>query len=180
MRRVSVKSFAALLLIVAAVATANDNYPGLPPDCWSEPRNVHSGHPDSWELLDKNLAYSHVSVAPEGKKEFSPNKGYYFVTEGFRGDSSVAIFSEKEEFWKLAFKEVFYGADPKWINENLLFIRVYWGRIALQDIIVNVEQEKIIYTESGGDEYIAFNQFKEGCKSLGGCQCIEKEQPHNQ
>ena len=34
-----------------------------------------------------------------------------------------------------------------WINEKLLFIQVWWGRIASSDLILDVDQRRFIYNE---------------------------------
>ena len=155
--------FISILLFMFQAAIATAEYPGLPPDCWSESRNVHSGVPDSWKQLEKNLKFSHILEEPTGEKVYSQNKGYYFVVDGFRPESQVTIFTEKEQYWKLSFTENFYPAKPDWVNEKILFLRVYWGRIAFEDILIDVEKEMILYSESGTDLDIAFQQYQDGC-----------------
>lgn len=160
---------------MSQIAIASTEYPGLPPDCWSESRNVHSGIPDSWKLLEKNLKFSHIREEPKGKKVYSSNKGYYFVVDGFRPESHVTIYSEKDDYWRFSFTDNFYPVKANWINEKTLFLRVYWGRIAFEDMLIDVEKEKVLYSESGTDSYLAFQQVQDGCKAMGGCQCIQKE-----
>lgn len=57
-----------IFLFMSQAGIASTEYPGLPPDCWSESRSVHSGIPDSWKLLEKNLKFSHIREEPKGKK----------------------------------------------------------------------------------------------------------------
>ncbi len=162
--------------ISSCLAVENQRWPGLPPDCWTESRNVHAG--ESVDLESRtypSVAFSHIGESLDGERIYSPNGAYYFITDGFRPNSIVQIFSEKATFWQLSFKDNFYPASPKWVSENLLFLRVYGGRIAFIDIVLNVEKEEVLYTDRGIDGYIAFQQYQEGCRTLGGCECIEKE-----
>jgi len=170
--------FILIFLFVSLPAVAAKEYPGFPPDCWNENRNVHNLN--EWNLLKKNLKFSHVLVEPAGKKIYSPNKGYYFVADGFRPKSQVTIYSENNLYWKLSFTNIFYLANPKWVNEKILFLRVYWGKIAFEDVLIDVEKESILSSESGTDATIAYQQFQSGCKTMGGCQCIQKEAPQSQ
>jgi hypothetical protein len=40
-----------------------------------------------------------------------------------------------------------YGVGHAWVNEKLLFIRVWWGRIAATDCILDVESLRLVYAE---------------------------------
>jgi hypothetical protein len=168
-----------ILLVVSMISMVHgaedSRWPGLPPDCWPESRNVHSGEAVDLEINTfPSIRFSHETQSPSGDPVYSANGGYYFITDGFRPESSLFIFAEKPTHWKISFTDTFYGAQPTWINEKLLFIRVYGGRIAFVDMVVDVENEEVIYTERGVDGYIAFQQYKDGCKELGGCECIQK------
>lgn len=37
--------------------------------------------------------------------------------------------------------------EASWINEKLLFARVWWGHVASSDLIIDVERGKVIYHE---------------------------------
>ncbi len=87
------------------------------------------------------------------EKTLSPNKGYYFNLQGWRPEATLSIYTEKDYLISINFKEVFGINKPKWINEKLIFITVWWGRIAATDIIYDVEKEKVIYLEGKRDEY---------------------------
>ncbi len=43
------------------------------------------------------------------------------------------------------------GVRPSWINEKLLFVNVWWGRIAWTDFIVNTQTLHFDYIEDGRD-----------------------------
>jgi hypothetical protein len=46
--------------------------------------------------------------------------------------------------------------NAQWLNEKLLFIEVWWGRIHASDIIVDVEKRQIIYHEFGDYSQVTF------------------------
>lgn len=165
------------LLFASAALSAEDNlWPGSPPDCWTESRNVHSGEVVELEsTANPAIRLNHVEEPMSGERIYSPNGGYYFVAEGDRPNSILHIFNEKDQVWAVTFEESFYPLNPTWINENLLFVRVYGGRISFIDLILNVEKESVIHAQRGSDGFMAMQQFQEGCKRLGGCECIERE-----
>jgi hypothetical protein len=45
-----------------------------------------------------------------------------------------------------------------WINDELLFVQVWWGRIASSDLILEVDKGKFIY-----DELANYGQLDEPC-----------------
>ena len=84
----------------------------------------------------------------------------------------LGTHAEKDYLIKISFDKL-HGIKEKWINEKLLFIQPWWGRIAATDIIYDVENEKIVYVEDLTDGYIAFDQFQKGCARHGKCKCIK-------
>lgn len=143
------------------------------PDCWSAARNVH--YVDMWqELSENNISYGVSKMTELKDKTFSPNKGYYFNLVGWRHEASLSIYAEKEYLIMISFKDISGINQPVWINEKLIFISVWWGRIAATDLIYDVEREEVIYLEDKRDESISFNQHKEMCFKVGGCDCITK------
>jgi hypothetical protein len=40
-----------------------------------------------------------------------------------------------------------YGVGHAWVNEKLLFVRVWWGRIAASDCVLDVESLRLIYAQ---------------------------------
>ncbi|KAF0145869.1 MAG: hypothetical protein FD156_547 [Nitrospirae bacterium] len=162
------------LSISDVVLAATTNWPGLPPDCWSEARIVHNI--DNWKKLPQNFKIEKVKIEKPVKFEnVSPNKGYSYKNEGFRPDVTISIYAEKDHLTVIKITDVFGVSDIKWINEKLLFIRIWWGRIAIDDVIFDVEKEAIVYTEPAVDGFQAYQQYKDFCKKLGGCKCINKE-----
>jgi hypothetical protein len=162
------------LVIAAPIAIAAANgWPGSPPDCWSEPRMVHSVQ-DLGDLWQKNTKI----VTRQGQKplsgEKSPNKGYVFVVEGGRQTGRVTIYAEKGHLVDIQFIDLFGLSDVRWLNEKLVLMRPWWGRISATDLIFDVEREKVIYAESVTDGTLAHQQYLESCP-IHGCECIKKK-----
>ena len=113
----------------------------------------------------------------QGKKplsgQMSPNKGYLFVVEGERPTWKVTIFAEKNHLLDIQFGDLIGLSDVRWLNEKLVFMRAWWGRIAATDLIFDVERENIIYSESVTDGGFAYQQYLESCP-IHGCKCIKK------
>jgi len=168
------------VFLLSGIASADNSWPGLPPDCWTEPRIVHTHDGDRWKKLKENFKIDRIR--PEKPIRFenvSPNKGYSYKQEGFRPAVTITINAEKEHVTVLSISQVYGVSDIKWINEKLLFMRIWWGRIAIDDVIFDVEREALVYTEPAVDGYQAFQQYQDSCKMLGGCTCIKKQDPDN-
>ena len=164
--------FLVALLFAHGANAAERSWPGMPPDCWNEARNIHGA--DFTDLWKGNVVFKKLPAGNLKPGVYSPNKGYYFVAEDGRPNGAVTIFAEKAYVIRIEFSELFGLSEVKWVNEKLLFMRPWWGRIAATDLIYDVEAEKVIYTEGVMDAYLAFLQFRESCP-LTGCQCIKKK-----
>ena len=128
------------------------------PHCWEEPRIFQTNEHDTYEV--------HISTVDTDLPKPatpSPNKAYAFhLAEGtwdetaqrWRREILVAI--ERPYLLKLEFPDVRDMNDVRWINERLLFVRAWRGRIAASDIIINVETGSVVHQEPaiwGGDAY---------------------------
>ncbi len=161
--------------VFACVAIANSaerNWPGAPPDCWQEARNVHGG--DSADMWKINTVIRKLKDGKLKPGVHSLNRGYFFVAEEGRPNGVVTIFAEKSYLIRIEFSHLFGLSEVKWVNEKLLFMRPWWGRIAATDLIYDVEAERFIYAESVTDAYLALQQFRESCP-VHGCECIKKK-----
>ena len=163
-------SAVALSVMIAApmAAFAAEGWPGLPPDCWAEPRMAHSVQDlgDAWE---RNTRISTRQAGKPALGQASPNKGYLFAVDGSR----VTIYAEKDHVVDIAFAELYGLSEVRWVNEKLIFMRAWWGRIAATDLVFDVEREKFVYAESVTDGTLARQQYLESCP-LRGCTCIKK------
>lgn len=160
-----------LFLLPISAMAAERNWPGLPPDCWKESRYVHGQGDWDWKA---NVNLSHVKAGGLKNGVVSPNKGYSFLFEGGRPDGKLTIDAEKDYLIIVEFKDLFGLADIRWVNEKLIFMRPWWGRIAATDLIFDVEAEKFVWSESLVDAYLAHQQYQESCLELG-CDCIKQQ-----
>lgn len=162
-----------LMIATPIAAIAAEGWPGLPPDCWPEPRMVHSVQ----ELGDLWQRNTRVTTRPgEGptQGQVSPNKGYAFVVEGSQPSARITIYAEKDHVVDIEFVELAGLSDVRWLNEKLIFMRPWWGRIAATDLIFDVEREKIVYAEWVTDGSLARQQYLESCP-IHGCTCVKKK-----
>lgn len=167
-----------IVLVISRAAQAYDGYPGLPPDCWKESRVVAV---DDSPLLRDNLAkrvtIDKVPVTTPEKFDFiSPNKAYSFKATKDGRNESILIYAEKDHLVKINIYKIYFVDDLKWINEKLLFFRIWWGRMLATDIIFDVEKEIIAYSEAAMDGSNVFVEYDDKCRRLGGCRCIKKEE----
>lgn len=163
-----------LLLFLPLCSLAGEGaWPGLPPDCWFESRFYHSSD-QAYPWKENTVIKAINGIKPEAG-ERSPNKGYLFIAQGGRPRGRIIIYAEKDHLIEVSFAKLYGLTDVKWINEKLLFMRPWWGRIAATDIIYDVENEQVVYAESVTDGSIARQQFQQSCSTLGGCQCIKKQ-----
>jgi hypothetical protein len=114
----------------------------------------------------KSSNSANVSIA--GKRISSPQGTRWFV-------EVAPDYSKTEKPWNTrlyigsdADDKVFLQADftdhgntfgAHWINEKLLFVQVWWGRIASSDLILDVDKGKFIY-----DELANYGQLVEPCQ----------------
>lgn len=125
-----------LCVLFACVSTGNAaerSWPGAPPDCWTEERNIHLG--DFADIWKTNTVIRKLNGTKLKPGIHSPNKGYFFVAEDGRPSGVVTIFAEKAYLIRFEFTQLFGLSDVKWVNEKLLFMRPWWGRIAATDLI---------------------------------------------
>jgi len=155
------KALIGVLGLATFVGAAERNWPGAPPDCWTGERLVHSG--EFTDLWKGNTVFQKLTGEKLKPGVLSPNNGYYFVAEDGRPNGAITIFAEKNYLIRIEFSELFGLSDVKWINEKLLFMRPWWGRIAATDLIYDVEAEKVIHAEGVMYGYLAFLQYRESC-----------------
>jgi len=148
-------------------------WPGLPPDCWVEPRGYQTDG-DDWDWPSKTVI-ERVAMVPPKAVTVSPNGVYYFAltVSDASPRRSVTVFSEKDHLVRINFTDTI-GLGVQWINERLLYMRATWGRVAATDMIFDVEKEAFIHTESYHFGSNAFEQYREACSLQGGCRCIQK------
>jgi len=160
-----------VLVLSPPGAVADSRWLGAPPDCWAEPRLFHGAG-------DASLWQTNVRIVPRagsrlGDGELSPNKGYRFAVAESHTTVVVTVDAERDGLTEIRFTNVYGLSDRRWINEKLVFLRVWWGRIAGTDFIYDAEKRRMVYAETVHDGTIAWQQFRESCPTLG-CDCIRK------
>jgi hypothetical protein len=166
-------AFSLWLVVLPVASAAPDGWPGLPPDCWTESRLVHSVQ-NLGDLWQKHTKITTRQAEKPQPGQLSPNQGYFFVVEGSRPSGRITIYAEKDHLVEITFTEIFGLSDVRWVNEKLIFMRAWWGRIAATDILFDVEAERILYTETVTDGFQAMQQYWDSCP-LHGWQCIKKQ-----
>ena len=132
--------------------------------------------PTHWREIDALATTTRGSVVEMESAEYSPNGAYWYVLERERMSYSLKYFAEKDHLVQMRFSDVKSVASPSWINEKLLFVRVWVGRLGATDLIIDVEAETIIHSESLRDGHLAMSQYKAQCTTdREGCTCVRDE-----
>ncbi|MGE0268161.1 MAG: hypothetical protein AB7S78_06885 [Candidatus Omnitrophota bacterium] len=136
-----------------------------PPDRWENPRIFHSEFQTAFEdrvvirtgrwpesaaepVWSPNGAYRLVTVPPDFSREGPWNTRIYIDHE--RGSVLVVEIKDHNQWMP----------QVEWINEKLVYVSVWWGRILGSYFIIDVEQEKIIAKEMIHDGQIAYQQYQ--------------------
>ena len=98
----------------------------------------------------------------------SPNNAYSFMvlkadtSRPGPWDSVITIDNERPRSLQLLLRDHgSYEITVKWINEKLLFVRVWWGRVLGTDLVLDVEKECLVSKEMVNDGVIPFQQWKQ-------------------
>jgi hypothetical protein len=139
------------------------------PDKWKEARIFHTPLDDRFKLWEQVLVRRASLTEVTNEKVFSPNKAYWFsVTEPDTMKPGpyklqIDIYNERDYLVRSDVPNVYgnFKSEVKWINEKLLYTRVWWGRVKGVDLIFDVEKEQIIYKEMTNWGSIAFQQWQQ-------------------
>lgn len=153
----------ALTLALASYAAAATEY-HTRPSCWTEPRTFHSED----ERRYRELGIERVKGSLGEDTVLSPNGGYRLQVvlpdpaDQPPWDAAVLIYHERPYLLRVALPDLLYShtAAARWINEKLVFVRAWWGRVAGTDLVIDVERESIVLEESVLDGGQAFQQFE--------------------
>ena len=134
------------------------------PSCWTEPRTFHSDEGRRYREL--GIERIEGELADEGVP--SPNGAYHLQLVLANADSQppwdgeVLIYNERPYLLRLVLPKLSWphSAEVRWINEKLVFIRAWWGRVAGTDLVIDVERESIVLEENVLDGDQAFQQFE--------------------
>jgi len=92
---------------------------------------------------------------PEGDREYSPQRTAWvsptspeYSRPGPWNTTVTIAVPAGSKALQLAFHDHASGcASVQWLNEELLFGRVWWGRVYSTDFILDVEKEQFIYKQ---------------------------------
>lgn len=176
----SASTLVALLFLTASALSAQyQDHWHTRPDKWKEPRSFHT--PENG-YLEERVDLSHVEPSGDPQlKVFSPNGAYWAGVDPEKGfqlrdskpkgvqfhvfspDVPIYIFNERPKLITLTLKDHYpnFVVNLHWVNEKLLYVRVWWGRVLGTDFILDVEKEAIVYKETVNSGGIAFQQWQE-------------------
>jgi len=139
------------------------------PDKWEEARVFHTRiarDSRDWRYLEERISISRIELFQDyQQKVFSPHNVYWYFTNAdlvksqhYKTTFAIDIFNERDYLVRISFKGINknYVRKVYWINEKLLYIQVWWGRVLGTYLIFDVEKEDVIYREMVHDEGIAF------------------------
>lgn len=136
------------------------------PDKWEKPRVYHIPYDN--EKVDRISIERIFETELEYEKTFSPNDAYWFSiiepiyikTKKLRS-LQINIYNERDYLLRLNLSDIYqnYARDIKWVNEKILYIRAWGGRVGGIDLLFDVESEKIIYKENIVDGGFAYSQW---------------------
>jgi hypothetical protein len=119
---------------------------------------IHTGKP-----IPKDMEEGIVNVTigrstfSKGRKSQTKNEaGYsFYINEEGTGHSfkgTIYVHTPNGKNSKISMGHYYWNSgERKWISENLLFIRVWWGRHWGSDYIYNADQMGFIYSEGFHD-----------------------------
>lgn len=135
------------------------------PDKWTKPRVFHTPFDPKYET---RILTSTVAFEDKTGKVLSPNEGYWFsieaadTTRDSPWSTTVYVYSERPYLIRIEFKDhASYGVTAKWINEKLLYLDVWWGRVLGSYLIYDVEKEECVIKEMQQDGGIPFQQWQQ-------------------
>jgi hypothetical protein len=150
------------------------DWPGASPECWSRARIVH-GVGDYETLWKRNVSVLKAEKQRLTGAALSPNSGYAFEARELKGEIVIRIDSEKSQQTIIRIKDAFLGGEVHWVNEKLIAGRAWWGHIAMTDFIFDVEAARFLWHESATESSIAMQQYREGCRQSGDCECAARQ-----
>ena len=149
------------------------------PYCWDEARTYASE-----ELARIDVAIAQIDIDKGIEGTLSPNGAYEFDITGQSNGAHpewrprLLVFNERPYLLEIQFPSTKTISDAEWINENLIFVRLWRGRIAGSDFIIDVEKEAIVYQQPIRQGEIAFEQYKqcseEEWKDEEHCRCFDE------
>jgi hypothetical protein len=132
------------------------------------PVNFHLPFDKTFKGRVERRETSPSSSGPADSAVFSVNKVYWFRLSSLdqkTTDVEIRVSNQKSELILLV-KDSYLNFPPevKWVNEKLLFIRVWWGRVLGSDFIYDVETGRFVYDEMVHDGTLLLQQAKQAAE----------------
>lgn len=157
--------YVVILIVLPAICYAIDWH--TPPDKWFNPRIFHSTFG-----AGKRIAITHTKITNDIEKHhYSDNKAYWFSLvkpdqmQSGPWSTIIKIFNERDYLINIKLTDHIWNAKVKWVNEKLIYIEVWWGRVLGSYLIYDVEKEMIIIKETVHDGCIPFQQYQQTKKT---------------
>ncbi len=156
------------VVLLAGHAAAQTRDWHTTPDKWKEPRVFHRPFDPLDTAITKFEVQRDSTQISTSDTVWSANRAYYFssshphAVEWHSPCTRVLVYNERPYIIHMSFvDDPRYDPDVRWINEKLLYIEVWWGRVLGSAFIYDVEKEQIIYQEMVVDGLGAFQQWHE-------------------
>jgi hypothetical protein len=125
---------------------------------WAEGDGVpvsHTGKPLPVDMShDADIAITPSPCPPESQEETGSPDGHFSLVvmkdggAGHTNRGDVFVHCPGGKDFKITFKNVYWDiSQGHWINEDLLFLRIWWGRHWGSDYIIDADTAKVIYSE---------------------------------
>lgn len=99
-------------------------------------------------------------ASPQGTRWFvEVDPDYMSVKEPWKTTLYIGSAGDDKTVLLATFTDHGNTFSAHWINEKLLFVQVWWGRIASSDLILDVSQGKYIY-----NEFANYGELVEPCR----------------
>ncbi|MBN1974807.1 MAG: hypothetical protein JW787_14295 [Sedimentisphaerales bacterium] len=136
------------------------------PDKWEEPRIFQTPFDDHW--ADRISIKQIPMKESQSDKVLSSNKAYWFsviepnsISSAIR-DAQINIYNERDYILCINLLQLnHYQITTNWVNEKIVYIRAWWGRVLGFDLLFDVEKEMFIYKENVNDGGIPYSQWQQ-------------------
>jgi hypothetical protein len=135
----------------------------------SENHVDYSSPPPSIEQKIKLAKLLHIEKPPlDAKRNLSPQQTRWFVEEDPDYSSTakpwdtiiyIGNASSESAFLKVSVLDHGNTFSAHWINDQLIFVQVWWGHIASGDLILDIDSGTFIY-----DRLANYGQLGEPCE----------------
>ncbi|MGJ8639768.1 MAG: hypothetical protein ACSHYA_10270 [Opitutaceae bacterium] len=129
---------------------------------WTQARNCHV--PFEQKFAPKIRVSEEAQDLPSESVTLSENEVYWFYVEPYdENEFKQRIIFSGEGTLTITFDDAYpnFPIKVKWINEKLVFIRVWWGRILGTDMIFDVEKQEFLSREMVYDGTQLYSQTQQ-------------------